>query len=117
LTGHDEGILYRRDASLSDEESEQVRQLVEAALAEIAQLAQILNLPVEIADNRSALWGKLAILGADLYEARAEKLGRYGETAPDLEMVLNPPLLRLIQTVNQIRSVLRDEADRYSATT
>ena len=106
LTSQDEGILYRRSARLTDNQREQVKQLAESALAEVAHLAQTLDLPVEDQNNAAALHGQLAVLWSDLHEIRAKELRRYGEVAPELEMVLTPPLMRLIQSVTKLMDTL-----------
>jgi len=102
----DEGILYRRSGTLSEEQTQQIQRVVEAALQEIESLAQSLDLPVEVHDNRAALLGKLSVLWIDLHEIRAQSLKGYGEVAPGLKAVLDPPVSRLIELVAALSSLL-----------
>jgi hypothetical protein len=106
LAHRDEGILYRQASTLFDEQRQQFQMLIDAALHEIADLTLKLALPVEVYDSRSALLGKLVALLVDLYDERAAKLARFGKTAPGLEKVLDPPLMRLIQVMEQLTKAL-----------
>jgi hypothetical protein len=106
LANQDEGILYRQAGTLSVNQRQQLEELIEAALYDVAELAEKLALPVEVFDTRAALWSKLALMGMDLHDARAAQLRRYGEVAPALEDVLDPPLLRLAQTMEKLTEML-----------
>lgn len=106
---NEEGILYRRNGMLPPEQQAQIHQLIQAALAEIAELARELNLPVEVQNARNDLWGKLAIHWADLQDIRPEKLVRYGEVAPELDTVFTPPLQRLGDVIARLRHALEGE--------
>jgi hypothetical protein len=110
---NEEGILYRRNGMLPSEQQAQIHELIQAALVEIALLAKELDLPVEVQNSRNDLWGKLAIQWADLQDIRPEKLVRYGEVAPELEVVLTPPLQRLGNVITRLRNALESETHRH----
>jgi hypothetical protein len=106
LSHQDEGILYRKASTLSAAQRRHLEALITSALGEIAALAESLELPVEVLDNRSAVWSKLALMWMDLYDVRAAQLRRYGQVAPGLESMLDPPLTRLIQTMEALTRAL-----------
>lgn len=112
LTDQNKGILYRHVGTISEEQQTQVRLLIDAALDEIAYLAEALSLPVEIRNNRAAVVGKLTILSVDLYEMQSRKLVSYGEVAPGLQEVLDPPLERLLTLTDKLRSILVERNSR-----
>jgi hypothetical protein len=105
LVNEEQGILYRTTISLPEDKRPLVRQLVEAALEQIAGLAQRFELPPEIIDHTDALRGSLALLRSDLYDVHARKLRRSGEVDPDLEAELDPAVDNLIELLREISNV------------
>jgi hypothetical protein len=104
LVNEEQGVLYRRKITLPGDKRTQVQESVEAALERITQLAGDFALPVQVYDNTASLRGSLAILRSDLYDARAEKLRRYGAVDPRLEAALDPylwDLIELLQAISQ----------------
>lgn len=106
LSHQDEGILYRKASALSAAQRQNLEALIASALIEISALAERLALPVEVLDSRSAVWSKLALMWMDLHDMRAAQLRRYGQVAPGLESALDPPLTRLIQTMEALTRAL-----------
>jgi hypothetical protein len=114
LAVQQQGILYRQKTTLSRRQRDQLEQLSAAALDEISALAQALALPAEVRDTRSALYGQLVVLWSDLHDIRADKLAAYGEVSPDLQPVLDPPLLRLTELVRQMMDVIAQMDDHQT---
>lgn len=108
LNAHQQGILYRRTASMSEHQQQALQGHIDDALAQIAHLAQIFNLPVETQNTRSTLIGQFTVLHGDLYDIRAEKLRGYGDVAPHLPDLLNPSVYQLAQCVKHILNVLAE---------
>ncbi len=105
----EQGILYRRDGALSEEQAGEIERLIDAGLREIDALAQTLALPTEAFSNRTALLGQLNVLWVDLHEIRAESLRGYGQVNPDLALTLNPRIERLIELVTALMNLLQAE--------
>jgi hypothetical protein len=106
LSTQEQGILYQQKSTLSRQQLEQIETLRNEVLHEIDKLAKALALPSETRDIRSRLQGHLAAMMSDLYDIAAEKLVGYGEVAPELSPVLDPPVLHLIQLVRQMMGIL-----------
>lgn len=106
LSVQEQGILYQQKSSLSRQQQQQIETLRGEILSEINKLAKALALPIESRDTRSALQGHLAVLWSDLYDITTEKLAGYGEVSPDLYPILDPPILHLIQLVQQMTEIV-----------
>lgn len=111
LQGAEEtGILYRRKLRLSPERRAVARQVIAAALNQIAQLAREFNL-AQIDDNPAAtIVADMSVRWADLCDARSDKLIRFGDVDPRLSQVLDPSLDRLIELTLALTSRIRDGA-------
>ena len=110
----DQGILYERNATLSEDQLREMQPNIEKALREIEAMAKELNLPAQVIDNRSALFGQLNVLWSDLEDSRAGALRRYGDVAPELPSVLDPHLDRVIEVVNTLLNIMADGPDSQS---
>lgn len=102
LVSEEQAILYRSQITLPEALRPEVRARVEAALEQIAWLAQTFALEPETIDNTARLRGPLALLRSDLYDVQAAKLRRFGDVNPDLAAVLDPAVLELIGLLHEI---------------
>jgi hypothetical protein len=106
LSREETGILFQQDGRVSEQQHIRMQRIIEEALNEIAELARRFDLPSARYDTRAALLGKLSILWSDLHEIRARPLRGYGEVHPDLEAQLDPPIVRLVDLVEELRDCL-----------
>jgi hypothetical protein len=108
LAREEEGILFHQNGRVSGQQRDRMEQIIEEALREIGDLARRFDLPAERRDTRAALLGKLSMLWSDLHEIRARPLQGYGDVHPDLEGVLDPSVIRLVDLVEELRDCLED---------
>lgn len=106
----EQGILYRRVASFTPHQREQINRLITAMRAEIRRAAIQFDLPVEDQDAVRYVVGTLALMWEMLEDARPRKLANYGAVDPALEETLDPILQRLIELSFRITDVARGES-------
>jgi len=111
LRGAEEnGILYRRKLRLSPERRAAARQVIATALNQVTELAREFDLS-QVDDNPSAtVIAEMSERWANLCDARADKLKRYGDVDPRLSQALDPSLDRLIELTLALMSTLRNGA-------
>ena len=109
LTKQEQGVLYEYTSFVSLETMARLEQEINPALDDIAGLADVLNLVKSPESNRSLLLSQLAVLWADLHDMRVGKLARYGDVSPELNEVLTPVLIRLIQHVEHMMQILNED--------
>jgi len=111
LQGVDEtGILYRRRLRLPPERGVLARQHIAVALEQIAELARQFDL--EPVDNspEATIMAEMSESWANLWDARSDKLKRYGEVDPLLSQALDPSMDRLIELTLELMSTVRNGA-------
>jgi hypothetical protein len=107
LNGREEnGILYSRKLNLSEENREQARQEIVAALGSIEKLSLKFDLLKETGDAGSMLRGELSVNWANLLDTRAIKLVRYGGVHPKLASILNSDIQNLAEIALQLTAIL-----------
>jgi len=77
---------------VSDAERVAVTRRIDEALQLIADLGQQWKLAARSQSLRQTLIGTLSVTWADLQDAKAQALRRYGETDPRLGGTLDPPI-------------------------
>ena len=107
LDGREEdGILYSRKLILSPTGREQARQYIKVALGVIEKLSFQFDLRKESSYAASMLRGELDVSWANLLDARAKKLGRYGKVHPELGNVLDADIQKLAEIAQQLSAVM-----------
>ena len=107
LNGREEnGILYSRKLNLSEENREQARREIMAALGSIEKLSLKFDLLKETGDAGSMLRGELSVNWANLLDTRAIKLVRYGDVHPKLASILNSDIQKLAGLALQLAAIL-----------
>ena len=107
LDGYEEnGILYSRKLSLPEVNRKQAREEVKAALDIIDKLSHKFELDKESSDAASMLRGDLTISWANLLDARASKLGRYGKVHPELKNTLDTDIQNLAGIAMQLSAII-----------
>ena len=107
LTRSEQGALYEIAPAVSADALAAIRVEIALSLKEISGLAESLGLNRVTEPMSAVLMGELTVFWSDLYDVRADKLTRYGEVAPELSEVLNPPVMRLIRHVETMMRQLR----------
>lgn len=105
----EQGILYRRVASFTPHQREQIDALIRAMRVEIRQAAIQFDLPIEEQNATRYVMGTLVLMWEMLEDARPRKLASYGAVDSALEETLDPILQRLIELSFQITDIARGE--------
>ena len=94
------GRLYRRDrAPFSAEQRARMEALMVEIRAEIAHVADTFGLASEEQDAARRIIGLLGITWEGLGDVRAGRLRGLGDVDPELQVLLNPSVERLMQLV------------------
>jgi hypothetical protein len=109
LEGYEEnGILYQRKLTLSEENREQAWQEVNAALELIEKLSHRFSLRKETSNAASMLRGVLTIDWANLYDTRAGKLKRFGKVQPEIASLLDADIQNLAGIALHLSAILAE---------
>lgn len=109
LDGKNEnGILYRETLRLSAPQRTEMRQAIEAALAEIATTSELLGLESAEQDAAGLIRGEMSVAWANLLDTRSKKLRGYGDVHPQLAKVLDPHILTLSNLAMQLANLFED---------
>jgi len=107
LDGREEnGILYNRRLNLPKEGREHARQGINVALGLIENLRKKFELHKETSDAASMLQGELTVSWANLHDARAKKLTRFGKVHPELESILDQDIQNLAEIALHLSTIL-----------
>ena len=107
LDGREEnGILYRRKLTVSEEKRKQAGQMIEMALNLIRKLSNTFRLETVSESAASMLGGGLTITWANLIDTQAGKLRRYGKVHPELAGMLDSDIQNLAGIALKLSSIL-----------
>jgi hypothetical protein len=109
LDGYEEnGILYHRKLTLSEENREQAWQEIKAALELIEKLSRKFGLRKEASNSASMLRGILTTDWANLHDSRASKLRRFGKVQPELASLLDADIQNLAGIALHLSAILAE---------
>jgi hypothetical protein len=107
LDGRDEnGILYQRKLTISEENRNQASQAIHSALNMIERLSDVFGLEKQSESAASMLGSDLSINWANLMDTQAGKLRRYGKVHPELADMLDPDIQNLAEIALQLSTIL-----------
>ena len=102
------GILYRRNLSLSPESRSIAQERINAALERIGLLAREFGLECEVENSANLIRSMMSVNWANLLDTQSAKLKRFGEVDPGLESVLDPPVGQLAQLALELAAVFNE---------
>ncbi|MBN2117458.1 MAG: hypothetical protein JW730_12855 [Anaerolineales bacterium] len=100
------GILYRRELTISAEKRKQASQAIRTALNLVEKLRNVFGLETVYESAASMLQGDLAINWANLIDTQAGKLRRYGKVHPELAGILDSDIQNLAGIALKLSSIL-----------
>ena len=107
LEGRDEnGILYQRRLTTSEEHRKQASHAIQSALDLIAKLRDVFGLEIEFQNAASIVQGNLTISWANLMDTQAGKLRKYGKVHPELAGTLDSDIRNLARIALQLSAIL-----------
>ena len=107
LDGREEnGILYQRKLTISEENRNQASQAIHSALNRIEKLSDVFGLEKQPESAASMLGGDLSINWANLMDTQAGKLRRYGKVHPELADTLDPDIQNLAEIALHLSTIL-----------
>ncbi len=105
----EQGTVYHRRLSISEEDRQHARQEIDHALQILAGLGAALGLPFQEEDVGSELRGEMTVSWANLLDSRARKLVRFGEVDPRLAGELDPYMEQLADIANELSAIFGGE--------
>lgn len=107
------GILYRQKLNLPAPQRQEAQQRIAAALEQIAEIVQTLDLEPVLDNPAGLIRGKMSVSWASLIDTQSDNLRRYGQVDPRLKSVLDPAVRQLAQLAFDLASIF-DEHDATS---
>ncbi len=104
-----DGILYHSVMPLTPERRAEAGRLIHAALVEVTALAETLSLESEAEDVSATIRAMMDESWADLLDARAAALRRYGAVDPDLAAALDPPVEHLATIALALSALMKTD--------
>lgn len=102
--GDEEGAMVSTRTPLDDTQWHRLRALAAEARAQIAQVMQMFGLPHQVRDGRRLLDSHLTETWATLEDTRPPHLDGYGRMDPAVATILDPMMVRIIETINAMRA-------------
>jgi len=112
LSGYQEnGALYHRELDMSGEDKTVALEKVEAALTNLQQLAQRLDLPRQKRDAARMIAAQMNSAWVSLSDSHAHNLKGYGEVNPQLASILDPEIDQLAQSALELGRIFEKKED------
>lgn len=107
LEGREENdILYHRKLEISEDNRNQAKLAIRAALGLIEKISHTFGLEAESQSAASSMQGELSVNWANLIDSQAGKLRRYGKVHPGLGGMLDSDIQKLAGIALHLSSIL-----------
>ncbi len=103
-----DGILYKAEVRISEEQRRQVNLEITRALEQIGSLSRSFELEKKEENPLSLIRSEMIISWANLLDSRPAKLGRYGDVDAGLMEKLDPAIINLAEMALSLSKIFED---------